>query len=597
MATKPARAPRPQDGRLRSRLEKQSGPSVSPSHRRTPSGDPLPTEVVLDCGWGRLIFAHTFKEPQAVVRALEEEQPGKRDIAFYISDPHVALSAAPQSIFLDPSHSYRLWLPQYRPAQRIHRGTVVRKLRSRADAAGINRIYERHGMAQPPGDFLLRQRTSKTFTYLVAIDQESGAIIGTVMGIDHREGFNDPENGCSLWCLAVDPQAPYPGIGELLVRNLIERYQTRGRDFLDLSVMHDNKQAIALYEKLGFQRLPVFALKAKNSFNEALFTAPQDGPQLNIYAQIIVDEARRRGIGVEVIDARAGLFKLQYGGRAMRCRESLSELTSGVAMSCCDDKALTHRLLRKAGLQMPAQVFAGESAANEEFLKKHGAVVVKPLRGEQGRGIAVDLRTAEEVAEAVEQARHYCEDVILESYIEGQDLRLIVIDYQVVAAATRRPPEIVGTGRHDVAALIEAQSRRRASATGGESRIPLDAETRRCLTQAGYGLDDMLPQGEKLVVRKTANLHTGGTIHDVTDILDPKLREAAEMAARVIGIPVVGFDFIVDRVDGPDYVIIEANERPGLANHEPAPTAQRFVDLLFPNSSPAGKGKTQEERP
>jgi GNAT-family acetyltransferase (TIGR03103 family) len=541
-----------------------------------------------------LIFAHTFEDPQAVVRALEEEQPGKRDIAFYISDPHVALSTAPQSIFLDPSHSYRLWLPQYRPAQRVQRGVVVRKLRSRADAVGINRIYERHGMARASEDFLLRRRAGKVFTYLVAIDQEGGEVVGTVMGIDHREGFNDPENGCSLWCLAVDPQAPYPGIGELLVRNLIERYQTRGRDFLDLSVMHDNKQAIALYEKLGFQRLPVFALKAKNSFNEALFTAPQKGPELNIYAQIIVDEARRRGIGVEVIDARAGLFRLRHGGRAIACRESLSELTSGVAMSCCDDKALTHRLLRQAGLSVPAQVFAGEAEANDAFLQDHGAVVVKPLRGEQGRGIAVDLRSAAEVAEAVEDARTHCEDVILESYVEGEDLRVIVIDYKVVAAATRRPPEIVGTGRHDIAALIAAQSRRRSAATGGESRIPVDAETRRCVTQAGYGLDDVLPQGEKLVVRKTANLHTGGTIHDVTELLHANLREAAELAARVLNIPVVGFDFIVERIDGAEYVIIEANERPGLANHEPAPTAQRFVDLLFPSSSPERRGKRGE---
>jgi len=596
MSSKPARASRPHDGRLRTRLEKQSGPSLRPERRRAPSGAALPRNVILDCGWGRLIFAHSFTDPQAVVRALQEEQPGKRDIAFYISDPHVALSAAPQSIFLDPSHSYRLWLPQYRPAQRVQRGVVVRKLRSRGDAAGINRIYERHGMAQSPGDFLVRQRASKTFTYLVAIDQESDTVVGTVMGIDHCVCFDDPENGSSLWCLAVDPQAPYPGIGELLVRNLIERYQTRGRDFLDLSVMHDNKQAIALYEKLGFQRLPVFALKAKNSFNEALFTAPQKGPELNIYAQIIVDEARRRGIGVEVIDARAGLFRLRYGGRAVACRESLSELTSGVAMSCCDDKALTHRLLRKAGLRVPAQVFAGDADANEAFLAEHGAVVVKPLRGEQGRGIAVDLRSADELAAAVEDAQAHCKDVILESYVEGQDLRVIVINYKVVAAATRRPPEIVGTGRHDVAALIGVQSRRRAAATGGESRIPIDAETRRCVTQAGYHLEDVLAQGEKLIVRKTANLHTGGTIHDVTDRLHAKLREAAKMAARVLGIPVVGFDLIVERVDGPEYVIIEANERPGLANHEPAPTAQRFVDLLFPNSSSAEKRETPEEK-
>ena len=85
-------------------------------------------------------------------------------------------------------------------------------------------------------------------------------------------------------------------------------------------------------------------------------------------------------------------------------------------------------------------------------------------------------------------------------------------------------------------------------------------------------------------MRKTANLHTGGTIHDVTGRLHPELAQVAELAARALEIPVVGFDFIVPDVEGSDYAIIEANERPGLANHEPQPTAERFVDLLFPQT-------------
>jgi D-alanine-D-alanine ligase-like ATP-grasp enzyme len=88
--------------------------------------------------------------------------------------------------------------------------------------------------------------------------------------------------------------------------------------------------------------------------------------------------------------------------------------------------------------------------------------------------------------------------------------------------------------------------------------------------------------GRQILVRKTANLHTGGTIHDVTGQLHPVLRDTAEAAARALRIPVVGLDFLVPAPDAPDYVIIEANERPGLANHEPQPTAQRFIDLVFP---------------
>ncbi len=94
----------------------------------------------------------------------------------------------------------------------------------------------------------------------------------------------------------------------------------------------------------------------------------------------------------------------------------------------------------------------------------------------------------------------------------------------------------------------------------------------------------MLENGREVMVRKAANLHTGGSIHDVTEIVHPRLVEAAITAARAINIPVVGIDFMVKDPTDPSYVFIEANERPGLANHEPQPTAQRFLDLLFPLS-------------
>jgi D-alanine-D-alanine ligase-like ATP-grasp enzyme len=176
---------------------------------------------------------------------------------------------------------------------------------------------------------------------------------------------------------------------------------------------------------------------------------------------------------------------------------------------------------------------------------------------------------------------------VLESFHAGDDLRVIVINFEMVAAAVRRPAHILGDGTNSAGTLIAKQSRRRQAATGGESRIPVDEETRRCLEKAGYDLDAVIPTGEKVTVRRTANLHTGGTIHDVTRILHPTLAEVSVQAARRLEIPVVGLDLLVDAPDRPEYVLIEANERPGLANHEPQPTAQRFIDLLFPLSLPA----------
>lgn len=558
------------------------------SLRRTGLSDgTAPTaSACVDCGWGRLIFAQTFDDAGKLVLALREEAPDHRDIAVYVADPHVLLAEAPQEIFLDPSHTYRLDLSTYRSGRRQPRGFSVRRLTSEADARAVNRIYAARGMVQVRPEFFWSNRDNRAITYLVAEDEVTGEVIGTVTGIDHMRAFADPEQGTSLWCLAVDPQARHGGIGETLVRRLGEHFKARGAAFMDLSVLHDNEQAIALYEKLGFRRIPAFSVKRKNSINERLFASPLEAyDALNPYARLIVDEARRRGVHVEITDAEGGFFRLSNGGRSVHCRESLSDLTSGVAMSICDDKAVTRRAVERAGLVVPEQMTAGgDEAALQDFLDKHGRVVVKPARGEQGRAVAVGLSTLDEVKAAIQAAREVCNRVLIEACFEGEDLRLVVIDFKLVAAAIRRPPHVIGDGRSTVRQLIETLSRRRAAATGGESTIPIDAETERCLSLSDLTLDDVLEEGRDVVVRKAANLHTGGSIHDVTAIVHPRLVEAAIKAARAIDIPVVGIDFMVRGPTDPDYVFIEANERPGLANHEPQPTAERFLDLLFPLS-------------
>ncbi len=570
--------------RLRIRLERRRARSVN-VQAPVSSSPEMRDNAVVDCGWGRLIFGQTFADPAAMVTTLCDERLNRRDIALYVPDPHVAVSLAPQEVFLDPSHTFRLWLDRYRPAHLRARGFTIRLLNSPDDAEAIHKLYIRRHMVPPDADFLWAHRASRMLTYLLALDTENDQVLGTVMGLDHKTAFGDPERGTSLWALAVDSQASVPGIGQALVRQLAEHFQARGRTYMDLSVMHDNAHAIRLYEKLGFERVPVFALKHKNPHNEPLFIGDEVGECLNPYARIIIREAQKRGIYVEVLDAEGGYFELSFGGRSIVCRESLSELTTAIAMSRCDDKSTTHRVLGQAGLQVPAQIKIRDRKHGLAFLKEHGAVVVKPARGEQGEGISVDVRDAETLQVAMTEAQAVCDSVIFEEYVSGDDLRIVVIGEEVVAAAVREPAQIVGNGSHSVRTLIEKQSRRRQAATGGESRIPFDTGTERCVEDAGYSMDSILPENERLVVRKTANLHTGGTIRDVTDKLHPTLRKAAIDAARALDIPVTGLDFIVPAVDGPDYTIIEANERPGLANHEPQPTAERFIDLLFPQTA------------
>jgi GNAT-family acetyltransferase (TIGR03103 family) len=542
--------------------------------------------VALPCGWGRLIFGHTFSDSDELARVLCEERPGQRDIALYIRDPHVVLSKAPHELFLDPSHTFRLPLDK-RPEPGDSKAVRVRRLDREEDAVAINTLFACHHMAPIDPVFVWRQRDSAQIVYLVAEDVETGAVVGCVTGVDHVAAFNDPEGGSSLWTLAVHPDARHPGIGKALALTLAEHFAGLGRSFMDLSVLAENENAIRLYEKLGFHRVPVFCIKHKhNPINEDLYVAPDQRLAMNPYATIITDEARKRGISLEVLDAERGYFKLIFGGRTVTCRESLTTLTSAIAMSRCADKRLTCEILGQAGLRVPESRFAGDDTdADREFLARHGSVVVKPLIGEQGQGIAVDIADEDEVRIAIARARQVCSDVLLEQYVEGHDLRIVVIGDEVVAAALRRPPVIVGNGKNTIRELVEKLSRRRSAATGGESSIPLDEETERAVTRAGHSWHTVLPEGEHLAVRKTANLHTGGSLEDVTDEIHPVLAEAAVRAAQAIEIPVTGLDFLVPYHRGEDYVIIEANERPGLANHEPQPTAEKFLDLLFPRSA------------
>lgn len=535
------------------------------------------------CGWGRLLIGHTYPDPAVLAEALLDEHPGERDIALYVAAPQQLLAQAPQQLFLDPSDTLRLWFTDYRPAQRVFRGFRIRRAQAEADWQAINALYQARGMLPVNPDLLTPHHLGGP-VYWLAEDEDTNAVIGSVMGLNHSKAFDDPEHGSSLWCLAVDPQCSRPGVGEVLVRHLIEHFMSRGLAYLDLSVLHDNRQAKRLYKKLGFRNLPTFAVKRKNGINQQLFLGPGPEAKLNPYARIIVDEAFRRGIEVQVDDAAVGLFTLSLGGRRVRCRESLSDLTSAVTMTLCQDKRLTQHALHNAGLRVPVQQLAGNADDNLAFLEEHGAVVVKPVDGEQGQGVAVNLTTHEEISQAIEQARRFDSRVLLESFHPGLDLRIVVIGFEVVAAAIRHPAQVVGDGEHSIKALIEAQSRRRQAATGGESRIPLDEETERTLRAAGLGYDSVLPAGQRLAVRRTANLHTGGTLEDVTERLHPVLADAAVRAARTLDIPVVGLDLMVRDAEHPDYVIIEANERVGLANHEPQPTAERFIDLLFPHS-------------
>ncbi len=543
------------------------------------------SNVALDCGWGRVIFAHTFADSADIAAALLEEKSGQRDLAFYVQDPHVILSHAPQSLFLDPSHAYRLDFSDYELKKDTPKYLRVRPVLALTDLPDINSIYMQHGMMVPGDDFIWAHRASDHLQFLVAEDMKTGRIVGSVMGLDHSRIFKDPEKGTSLWALAVSKYCNISGVGEALIRTLVETYQKRGACYIDLSVLYGNRKAIHIYESLNFKRVPLYCIKHKNRFNYPLFTrSVPEQKKLNPYGQIIVNEAYRRGIEVELIDTARNLFKLRFAGRSVNCIESLTDLTSAVAFQRCSDKTLTSKIVKEKGVRVPAEMTNPSREEALAFLSRYGRVVVKPCQGEQGKHVFVDISEEESLLQGLSVIRESHEIPLIQEYVQGHDLRVIVIGGCFVAAAIRRPARVFGDGVSTVESLIGQLDHRRRAATGGESRVQIDSETQRCLKAQGFQLADVPPPGVEIQVRKTANLHTGGSIEDVTPQVHPHMRILSEVCARVLDIPVVGLDFIVPEIGSSDGYFIEANERPGLANHEPQPVVERFMDLLFPES-------------
>jgi ribosomal protein S18 acetylase RimI-like enzyme len=489
----------------------------------------MATEAAVDLGWGRLVFGQTFADAQRLVEVLRGEAEGRRDICVYARDPQVLLGLAPGELFLDPSLTFRLDLHRYRPRRELVADVFVRTVTSPDDVAGMVRVVRLAGMV--PGDpaTVWQGHSDRTVRYLVAEDRRTGRVVGTVTGVDHVRAFGDPEGGSSLWSLAVDPHEAPPGTGEALVRVLAERYLARGRSYLDLSVLHDNAPAIALYRKLGFRQVPVLVVKRCTAVNARLFVpAPPGLDRLAPAARVLADEALLRGLRVEVTDADSGEMRFTRGARGVLTRESLSELTSAVALTRCADLRATRRAVARAGVRVP--------------------------------GDAVGERGA------------------------GEELRVLVVDGAVVAAAVHRPPTVVGDGVSDVAALVRRAGRRRERSTGGRCRIPLDDTTAAAVAEAGRSLDDVPTAGERIRVRPTTDPRTGGTTEDVTGRLHPDVAAAAVRAARALGAPVVGLDLLVPDPGGPAYVLVSADARPDLALHAPQPAAARVLDLLFPET-------------
>ncbi len=316
----------------------------------------------------------------------------------------------------------------------------------------------------------------------------------------------------------------------------------------------------------------------------------------------ILDEAASRDIPFIRLD-RHSLVQLGQGVHQQRIRATMTSRTSGIAVDVASDKNLTNRLLDSAGLPVPrADVVEDVEAAVATARRLGFPCVIKPLDGNHGRGVQLDLRDESDVRSAFDGAMRESRsgEIVVETFIHGNDYRCLVIGGRVAAIAERVPASVVGDGEATVRELVERTNADPRRGIGHEkvlTKIKVDEAAEELLREQGFGLDAIPPAGTRVKLALTGNMSTGGTSIDRTMEAHPDNVEIAEMAARVVGLDVAGIDFICPDITVPvretGGAIVEVNAAPGFRMHthptegEPQYVARPVIDLLFPAGAPS----------
>ena len=316
--------------------------------------------------------------------------------------------------------------------------------------------------------------------------------------------------------------------------------------------------------------------------------------------QAIVDAARSRGIPWYRLNSGA-LVQLGQGRYARRIQASETSFTSNIGVEIAQDKELTKDLLARVGAPVPQGAVVDDSDEAWEAAQDIGLpVVVKPYDGNQGKAVSVNLTSEVQVRAAFELAQEYSRRAIVEQYLSGNDYRLLVVDGNLVAAAERRPAQVVADGIHNIRDLVNMvnDDPRRGHGHGAAlTRIRMDAAAALTLAKQGYSWDNVPPPGQVVYLRDNSNLSTGGTATDVTDIVHPDNAALAVLAAKTIGLDIAGVDIVCDSIKRPldeqGGGIVEVNAAPGLRMHvypsegKARPVGEAIVARLFPNDAPA----------
>jgi cyanophycin synthetase len=312
----------------------------------------------------------------------------------------------------------------------------------------------------------------------------------------------------------------------------------------------------------------------------------------------IVDAAKAKSIPWRRLN-EGSLVQLGYGIHQRRICTAETDSTSAIAESIAQDKELTRSLLRSIGIPTP-EGRAVESAEDAwEAAEDIGLpVVVKPQYGNHGRGVATNLQSQEQVIAAYNAAREEGRSIVVERHAPGDDYRMLVVGGKLVAAARREPANVIGDGQSTVQKLIDKVNedpRRSDGHSTSLSLIKIDAVALGVLMAQGMTPDTIPPVGKKVLIRRNANLSTGGTAADVTDEVHPDVARHAIEAARVVGLDIAGVDMVAQDISQPLQgqrgVIVEVNAGPGLRMHiepssgKPRPVGESILDMMFPGIS------------
>ncbi|WP_299844577.1 cyanophycin synthetase [uncultured Roseovarius sp.] len=314
----------------------------------------------------------------------------------------------------------------------------------------------------------------------------------------------------------------------------------------------------------------------------------------------LVKAAEERGIPwIRLNDY--SLVQFGHGKYQQRIQATITSQTRHIAVEISCDKEDTHNLLNDLGLPVPQQrmVYNAREAVRAAQRIGH-PVVVKPLDANHGRGVSINLTTDDEVATAFDEAKEHSKSraILVESFVTGFDHRMLVVDNKLVAVAKRVPGHVVGDGKQTITQLIEEVNSDPRRGIGHEkvlTNLELDSQAKRLMADAGVTEDTVLSDGEALYLRSTANLSTGGTAIDMTDVVHPDNRDMAERAIMAVGLDVGGVDFLIDDITR-SYkeiggAIVEVNAAPGFRMHvapsegTPRDVSGAVMDMLFPVGS------------